>query len=110
MLFFLLFRFAAFQTRNGTCLTIQNSTFVVVETYWDSSQQWSASIEVCACSCSGVLFLVCEFEFRPAFDKNTFKVFEFCPAFEKKFALDKSQSKNQRITSIKVHAATIYQF
>ncbi len=22
--------------------------------YWDSSEQWSASIEVCACFCSGV--------------------------------------------------------
>ncbi len=61
---------------------------------WDSSEQWSASIEVCTCSCSGVWFPVCEFEFCPAFDKNPLKMFEFCPTFDtfdKKFALDESQ-------------------
>ncbi len=50
-------------------------------------EQWSASIEVCACSCSGVWFLVSEFEFCPTFDKNPLKMFEFCPAFDKKFAV-----------------------
>ncbi len=59
--------------------------------HWDSSEQWSASIEVCACSCTGVWFPVCEFEFCPAFDKNLLKMFEFCPAFDKKFALNESQ-------------------
>ncbi len=58
----------------------------------DSSEQWSAGIEVCACSCSGVRFPVSEFEFCPAFDKNSVKLFEFCPAFDKKFALNESQS------------------
>ncbi len=76
-----------------------------MSSYWDSSEQWSASIEVCVCFCSGVSFPVCEFEFCLAFDKNPLKMFEFCPAFEKnplkmfafrptfdkKFALDESQ-------------------
>ncbi len=59
-------------------------------TYQDLSEQWSAIIELCACSCSGVWFPACEFEFCPANDKNPLKMFEFCPAFVKKFALDKS--------------------
>ncbi len=67
-------------------------TFIIyILRYWDSSEQWSTSVEVCACSCSGVWFSICEFEFCSAFDENPLKMFEFCPAFDKKFALDESQ-------------------
>ncbi len=48
-----------------------------VRTSWNSSEQWSASIEVCACFYNGVWFPVYEFE--------------FCRAFDKKFVFDKSQ-------------------
>ncbi len=57
--------------------------------FWDLSEQWSVSVDVCACSCSVVWFLI--YKFCPAFDKNPLKMFEFYPVFDNKFALDESQ-------------------
>ncbi len=73
------------------CLCVCNCDVTRWLSYWDSSEQWSTSIEVCACSCSGIWFPAREFEFCPAFDRNPLKMFEFCPAFDKKFAVDESQ-------------------
>ncbi len=67
---------ASKNARENTPISSQNTETENKETYFwdyphkDSSEQWSASIEVCAYSCSGVWFPVCEFEFSPVFDKN----------------------------------------
>ncbi len=78
----------------------------------DLSEQWSASIEVCACSCSDVWFPVCEYEFCPAFDKIPLKMFEFCRAFDKKFALDAvlpdKNSENPHFFKKKIRTRSIW--
>ncbi len=55
----------------------KSCNYVPASLYWDSSEQWSANIEVCACSCSGVWFPVFEFEFCPALKRIHWKCLNF---------------------------------